>query len=294
MATRLKQLIEELYAPTPPSTLYHYTTLRGFMGIVQQRKIWATDARFLGDSSELQDLGSEIIRQVSQEIKYDAPQRQIFEQLRVWLADRIKSGPFVFVASFTPNGNLLSQWRGYSGLGKGVSLGFETADLAASVRSQSYRIARCIYSAQQKRKIAARVIDAFVVNALERGEAPATQAHPTQSFHHSFHELEEYLFTVAALMKNGSFEEEEEWRIVSPVHSNYVEMPILYREGTHSLVPYFEVSLPVDTEGKLLMRNVYVGPSPTPNESHTSVSRYVRKYTACPVVTNSLIPWRSV
>ena len=103
------------------------------------------------------------------------------------------------------------------------------------------------------------MLDALVLNAEERGEAPGSKAHPTQPFHPAFYELEEYLFTVAPLMK--------EWRAISQVHSNYIEIPILYREGAHSLIPFVEVSLPSNAGNKLLLENVYIGPTPNPNES---------------------------
>jgi len=294
MARRLTELIDELYAPQPPATLYHYTTLAGLKGMVERKKIWATDAHFLGDSSELRDLGRAIMFQIGVQIEDGPSSRVILSQLRDWLKNRLETGPFLFVASLTENGNLLSQWRGYSPFGKGVSLGFSSRALAASVSCDSFRIAKCIYDHESKKSIAARVLEAFVINAEEHGEAPPSKAHPTQSFHPAFLELEEYLFTVAALLKDSSFGEEKEWRVISKVHSNFVEIPILYREGAHSLIPYMEVSLPANESNKLLLENVFVGPTPNPKESFTSVDRYLSKYAHCPMVTNSMSPFRSL
>jgi|SRR5688572_6288075 hypothetical protein len=36
-----------------PSTLYHYTNQRGLRGIIQSRKIWASNVMYLNDASEL-------------------------------------------------------------------------------------------------------------------------------------------------------------------------------------------------------------------------------------------------
>ena len=36
-----------------PTILWHYTNLAGLIGIVERRKLWATDLRYLNDSTEL-------------------------------------------------------------------------------------------------------------------------------------------------------------------------------------------------------------------------------------------------
>jgi hypothetical protein len=38
-------------------TMYHYTSLTGLMGIVEQRNLWVSDIRYLNDSEELRRLG---------------------------------------------------------------------------------------------------------------------------------------------------------------------------------------------------------------------------------------------
>jgi len=40
----------------------------------------------------------------------------------------------VIAVSFRANGNLLSQWRSYSALGKGVSIGFDPDTLSATLK----------------------------------------------------------------------------------------------------------------------------------------------------------------
>jgi hypothetical protein len=45
--------VTQLWTPASPRELYHYTGLDGLVGIVTDRAIWATDARYLNDASEL-------------------------------------------------------------------------------------------------------------------------------------------------------------------------------------------------------------------------------------------------
>jgi hypothetical protein len=36
----------------PPSTLYHYTSQKGLLGIIEKGEIWATDILYLNDTME--------------------------------------------------------------------------------------------------------------------------------------------------------------------------------------------------------------------------------------------------
>src|SRR5687767_5789612 len=38
---------------SPPESLWHYTSLSGLLAILKDQNIWATDIRYLNDSSEL-------------------------------------------------------------------------------------------------------------------------------------------------------------------------------------------------------------------------------------------------
>jgi hypothetical protein len=46
------------------------------------------------------------------------------------------------------------------------------------------------------------------------------------------------------LFKDQAFREEDEWRLVSPVISNYLTAPIKFREGRSLLTPYINFDLP--------------------------------------------------
>ncbi len=42
-----------MFTEEPPSILYHYTTQKGLLGIIQSKTIWATDILYLNDTMEL-------------------------------------------------------------------------------------------------------------------------------------------------------------------------------------------------------------------------------------------------
>lgn len=49
--------------PVPPPTLYHYTTTRGFQGIIDDNCLWFSDPLHLNDGSEIR-YGQEMFREV--------------------------------------------------------------------------------------------------------------------------------------------------------------------------------------------------------------------------------------
>ena len=118
-------LVANLYQVKPARTLYHYTSLSGLQGIVASRSIWETEIRYLSDAKELVQTLDILLGLIRNKYESsDAKKREFFGQLEKWLQERLVRGHLVFVASFSEEGNLLSQWRGYSPIGKGVSLGF--------------------------------------------------------------------------------------------------------------------------------------------------------------------------
>ena len=55
LTERTQDLRQELarHQAIPPDVLYHYTTAQGLIGITEAGRVWATDARYMNDSSEM-------------------------------------------------------------------------------------------------------------------------------------------------------------------------------------------------------------------------------------------------
>lgn len=145
--------------PEPPETLYHYSAPAGLAGIVQSKGIWATDFRFTNDSEEL-TTGEKTILQGVGDAATSAPNddaRVLLNRLRRSLEEKAPTSEEslrFFVASFTENGNQLSQWRAYGADGAGYSLGFrrsalkEIAEYPKPDRPGAIYILRCGYEAK--------------------------------------------------------------------------------------------------------------------------------------------------
>ena len=267
----LRNLTARLYADIPADTLYHYTTFKGLLGILASRTLWASDIRYMNDSAEMKHAADLIKQDVARRIAEGHQSPKLLNQFQYWVGHRITHGHMLFSASFRSNGNLLSQWRGYSSHGKGVSVGFDPRQILALAQQQSFQVGRCVYDPEAQSALISQVVDAVEAVAEAEGECTdQLRRPPEQSYYDSFEKVESDLLRIAAILKHPSFQEEEEWRIVSPVLSDLAQAPIRFREGTSMIIPYLEFGLAAP-EAPLEFEHLFLGPSPNISISMNSL-----------------------
>ena len=113
--------------PEPLEQIFHYTTLEGLKGIIQNGEIWLTDYQYMNDLSEILH-GLELAREVIQKMR-GKPQYCGKEALFESFQNALRESPEdrICIACFSiDDGDSLSQWRAYSKKGAGVSIGFNT------------------------------------------------------------------------------------------------------------------------------------------------------------------------
>lgn len=275
MGQILHKLAERLYSHSPESTLYHYTSLKGLKGIIDNGVVWASEIKYLNDADELTYLAKNISWEIARRRSVSTtPISTIMDQFDIWTRERLTNGHMLFVSSFTEHGNLLSQWRGYCPFGQGVSIGFSPIKLKAICGNINFSLGRCVYDSESQIKIVNDILDGVVEEASRQG--PSTEEHPDQNYYKVFEDLEPVILRISALFKNGIFKEEGEWRLVSPIHENYKTDQIEYRVGTSTLIPYLKVPIRIGEDDEDLA-HIYVGPTPTPELSARSVQRYVSR-----------------
>lgn len=291
----IKEIAEALYAANPDKTLYHYTSLKGLLGIIKSQSFWASDIRYFNDAAEMKHTADLLRNEISRRLEQGEGNYKLLSQFREWISHRITDGHMIFVTSLTANGNLLSQWRGYCPLGKGVSVGFKPDIISRCANKQTFLIGKCIYNITAQNDIIKQIIQEIEILVTSMGEnTDPSKRHPTQSYHDVFEAVEADLLRIAAILKHPSFEEEEEWRAVSPVLTNYVKSPIEYREGISMLIPYIEFRLVPDGESTMVIQHVFLGPTPNNNLSMSSLSRCLSKKGVSPKggITACQIPYR--
>ena len=271
----IRDITQKLYSDMPRETLYHYTTFTGLLGIVKSGALWASDISYMNDSAEMRHTADLIGSEIAERIAAGRSDPNLLNQFLDWVSHRFTNGHMLFAASFRSNGNLLSQWRGYSSLGKGVSIGFDPGHLLKCANLESFQVGRCIYAPERQNRLIKQVVDEVEMLAVEYINKQGQTA--SRSYHSVFEKIESDLLRIAAILKHPSFQEEDEWRVVSPVLTDYVTSPVLFREGTSMLVPYIEFSLIIDAGKPIQLEHIFLGPTPNIDLSMNSITMFLSK-----------------
>jgi hypothetical protein len=283
-----------------PDRLWHYTSFNGFHGIVESKKIWATDVRFLNDKQEFlhaRTIAEKVVDEIGPEQQNGLPAKEIFHSFISETFDygALSPGKFqVFTVSFSASEDQLSQWRGYSQGSAGVSLGFDLRNFRSSaLLGRLGSFAPCVYKEEKKVSLIRHLLQGYASEiALMHGEGTnedqfaallrkLREAYPDWSEDKAETELlatyDEWLenqasrakarFTVdllrlAAFLKHPSFFEENEWRLVLPVPTG--SSPAFgsrkFRPTAAALVPYLEFPLSYGNEEPVKIVDLVLGP----------------------------------
>ncbi|HEY0565195.1 MAG TPA: DUF2971 domain-containing protein [Terriglobales bacterium] len=234
-----------------PEVLYHYTTAAALVGIISGKRLRATNFLSHNDHSELTyglDFATEQLQATLKRGAHPKPVRRSLSRLTDQLLHLRLEQIGAYYASFSEVGNLLSQWRTYSGT-QGFALGFRpySHGTALSFRTEAdeeLSLCRVLYDEDEQARTLAQLIASF-----ERGcEDP-------QFFETALSKL----ITTASAMKHAGFAEEREWRIMyhpaqmEAADANHFRV---LADGS-DLVSYIEL-LPI--EGVLPIASVVCGP----------------------------------
>lgn len=288
----LRDIRKSLFSAQPDKVLYHYTSLDTALSILNRKELWASEIHYMSDAYELSNAARLITSAANARGVMDGGNAEVLEQFSRWVKDRFSNmGHSLYVCCFSEKGNLLSQWRGYCPDGKGISVGLNPLQLADFSAQQGFALGRCIYDSTQQTELVKEIVVRVESYALSRG--PASDRHPKNSFYPAFEDIESDLLQIASLLKYKAFYEEDEWRLVSDVHTRPGAEDIGFRPGPSMLIPYKVLHLPVGQSGKLLLSEAFVGPTPNQSLSMMSFSAFLHARVEGVVpVSYSQIPYR--
>jgi Polysaccharide biosynthesis protein/Polysaccharide biosynthesis C-terminal domain len=136
------KLLEEFYSQKPTVPLAHYTSASGLSGILSSKSLWATHIRFLNDSKEFVHavgLAREYLKTFRSRPSTTTNgllTDRLFGCLDAMLGN-------TWIVSFSEDGDLLSQWRGYCPTG-GYVINFQPQRLEALAgQQQRFILAKC-------------------------------------------------------------------------------------------------------------------------------------------------------
>jgi hypothetical protein len=156
-------VISEHFEELAPRILYHYTGQNGILGIIEHAELWATKIQYMNDSTEfglaLSLARAQLENLIHQQGKSDAEtsKKVAYKQLLESLSglDNIN----IFATCFCANGDLLSQWRGYTGGTQGYAIGFDSKILKQISESKGFTLGRCIYDVEVQRILVHQAIE---------------------------------------------------------------------------------------------------------------------------------------
>jgi hypothetical protein len=255
----------------------HYTTLDGLEGMLRTGLIWATSVRYLNDQREIDD-ALEMIAQGIQSGKKQPRYSHLvpfMEQVEKAAETVAKTAAeTLFVASFSAEDDLLSQWRAYGTYCVAV-------DLQAFTSGTTAQVFDCVYSREEKHKILGKFLseqhqEFKNTNRLQDIAAAATY-------------IADELAVLAARFKDPAFAEEKERRVIVSQESDY---GLSFRAGRNYFVPY--ISLPLKIEH---IKHIRIGPTRDVDLAKRSLEHLLRiraakEDVAAPQVMVSRVPLR--
>jgi hypothetical protein len=300
--------------------LYHYTTAPGLLGILEKHRLWATNVRYLNDPSEgryavklVQKVLQEASTKHEEEVGKLEKRHPAWESLLVNFGDlisyripkikqwtenalKILDERDVYVSCLCPNGNLLSQWRGYGALGGGYALGFDPIQLQESARAHKVLLRRVIYKPEEQGKIVQHWVDRTFELDLDwrrrREDMPAwwtkmgkmSEAESMELVQRHLSEMTEILkpvqegvqalrkFLAQCLIcfKDEGYSEEHEWRLIY-FAEDAGKADVKFREQRGAVVPYVELDVTKSGDDKLPARHLFYGPTLKPDQTEKAL-----------------------
>jgi len=238
-----------------PKILYHYTDAQGLLSMLQSRSIWATDAAFMNDPGELR-YGYMLLDKVVRDSLTGRRARLTLETIQRAIDEKARNAR-VYVASFCERDDLLSQWRGYGGLGGGFAVGFITKYLKPAGAWRTTRQLRpVVYDPKAQMRILSGYVDKW---RKDRGNDIASQ--------HRIGAEVLYLFSDYLMaFKDPSYSEEREWRLIQygRVVGGAILFPPSFRVRGAGIVPYASIDVSENAgalANKLPVADIVCGPA---------------------------------
>lgn len=273
----------------PPEELYHYTDFSGLNGFLTTQQIWMGDLLFLNDEKEY-FLGLEIFKNKLERLKskHKGSSFGIFLNTFSNIEKLLKRGsPLIF--SLTEEKDLLSQWRGYTNNGIGINIGFFSPNL-----KPSFQLLPCLYSPEDQSAYINYIIESALIKFNETKELEKHDknhcCNPQElpywdAINEAGSLLISQLNVACAIIKDQSFKEEKEWRLLTFERSN-----ISFLDKTTHLKPIKKVTI----EPSSIIKSITIGPNPKKELCQDSIYTFLHAKKLHHIdVSLSKIPYRN-
>lgn len=292
--TTLSQTLDLALRRAPPSHLWHYTSADGLVSILKSKQIWASNIAFLNDTKEIEHAVEYAKNAIGNRLNRGdlaADERSVLQEMAQACGSAAKR---YYVASFSEDQDLLSQWRAYCPPGGGYSLGISSEHLQAVSRDQHFLLLPCIYDHRSQYQIMHEFMESFLIIYRERSSKTDDHSTLRKSL---VWEFAQHVTRFGPTLKHPTFQEEREWRLISPMVQE--PHPQLDFRGTPSrLVPFYRFSLSTDSNPDLVKAatdhlTTIVGPTSDRDSSAMAVQFLMTSLFGTSRFGSSGIPYRA-
>ena len=286
-----ERLLQRRRRHVVPPTLYHYTNVAGLHGMLSSFMLWLSDAALmndplegtwvhhrakiiaaevLGESSFALQVMNEIETQLAAPDLWDKSLRNDDSDPRHWAALFDAARP-AFIASFTEEGDLLSQWRGYGARGRGVAIGFDLNKLDPCVIQSPFgevrpTVIKVEYDTErQDNEVKSILMDAKAVHDIHIDRLSVNHDAALYFTRLFYYPIRDAFYWLRWEFKSPHYSEEKEWRLVA---NPLGFMRNKSRIVDDLIVPYMEMPLPQipgKPTGQLAIPEIVLGPRCSPS-----------------------------
>jgi hypothetical protein len=261
-----KVLLEEVY-PSLPDVLYHYTNADAAISILQNKSIWASDARFMNDSSELEHAKSLALNTIELTKANLLNGRDLDgEYLDRIIASLPKYNPEqVFVSCFSSKPNILSQWRNYAQDGEGYCIGFDSKILIRSLSEQYLNHVSTLTPVLYEEAPFSLTFSKIINTSLKLFREKVNETSRYGNHIGLWASLIcPHIVQMFPKVKHEAFYEEFEWRATCSPLSGTAKLTgkeyLQFRSGRYGITPYIEFKLENHIYDGLI-KEIHIGPT---------------------------------
>lgn len=242
-----------------PEQLYHYTTNKSFLGILQNKCLWASHILYQNDYSEL-EYTLDIVGQKLTKLTKGKLNKNALE----FVSDILKIN--LYTVSFSEKADDINQYRSYANSDYGFCIGFRKNVLENIVPKNEnipninpeITFKKCIYDKDEQISI----VDCILNNALKGTDLNQKNIEDVLAL-----KLYKKLREIAAIFKHNAFRGEKEYRLIIQGKNTGKDIRIKERAGTFFFIPYFELEICPNK----LIGDVYIGPCENVDQVYASV-----------------------
>ena len=231
------------------SSLFHYTSPAGLLGIISNNSIWFTHYKFLNDKSEKSycfDLFRQCIENEKHNLKksfYNILVNQLIVDRNLNYEIFHKEAEYnndYYIASFSLNGNSLSMWNYYTKTNDktGYNIKFNGQALVESFKNKSFKHYKVNYNKEKQVKAIMYYIITFN-NIWDENKSELF-------LQWTLYILLDLIEILSLMFKHPAFANEEEYRIVYQFDKNSKEVVVTenllkFRLSSGVISPYLDI-----------------------------------------------------